>query len=233
MEKAQTKMQLVEDDLSTLEFLKPELEHEGFEVCIAQTGREALKVFEKENPSLILLDIMLPELNGLEVLRQIRKRSDVPVILVTARNETFDKVKGLNAGADDYISKPFEIEELLARVNAVLRRVEKLNSSVRQETEISNGEITLLPKAMAMQVCESQIQLSKTEYLMLKLFLENPGQLFSRDKIIDEVWGENHIIETNAVDVYINYLRKKIKTASKKEYFKNKRGVGFMMEKYQ
>lgn len=231
MEKAQSKIELVEDDLSTIEFLKPELEHEGFEVCLAQTGREALEVFEKESPSLILLDIMLPELNGLEVLRQIRKKSDLPVILVTARNETFDKVKGLNAGADDYISKPFEIEELLARVNAVLRRVEKINSAVKQETEIVNGEITLIPKAMAMNINGNQIQLSKTEYLMLKLFMENPGELFSRDKIIDEVWGENHIIEPNAVDVYINYLRNKIKSVSEKEYFKNKRGVGFLMEK--
>ncbi len=231
MEKAQSKIELVEDDLSTIEFLKPELEHEGFEVCLAQTGREALEVFEKESPSLILLDIMLPELNGLEVLRQIRKKSDLPVILVTARNETFDKVKGLNAGADDYISKPFEIEELLARVNAVLRRVEKINSAVKQETEIVNGEITLIPKAMAMNIKGNQIQLSKTEYLMLKLFMENPGELFSRDKIIDEVWGENHIIEPNAVDVYINYLRNKIKSVSEKEYFKNKRGVGFLMEK--
>lgn len=231
MEKAQSKIELVEDDLSTIEFLKPELEHEGFEVCLAQTGREALEVFEKESPSLILLDIMLPELNGLEVLRQIRKKSDLPVILVTARNETFDKVKGLNAGADDYISKPFEIEELLARVNAVLRRVEKINSAVKQETEVTNGEITLIPKAMAMNINGNQIQLSKTEYLMLKLFMENPGELFSRDKIIDEVWGENHIIEPNAVDVYINYLRNKIKSVSEKEYFKNKRGVGFLMEK--
>ena len=231
MEKAQSKIELVEDDLSTIEFLKPELEHEGFEVCLAQTGREALEVFEKESPSLMLLDIMLPELNGLEVLRQIRKKSDLPVILVTARNETFDKVKGLNAGADDYISKPFEIEELLARVNAVLRRVEKINSAVKQETEIVNGEITLIPKAMAMNIKGNQIQLSKTEYLMLKLFMENPGELFSRDKIIDEVWGENHIIEPNAVDVYINYLRNKIKSVSEKEYFKNKRGVGFLMEK--
>ena len=231
MEKAQSKIELVEDDLSTIEFLKPELEHEGFEVCLAQTGREALEVFEKESPSLILLDIMLPELNGLEVLRQIRKKSALPVILVTARNETFDKVKGLNAGADDYISKPFEIEELLARVNAVLRRVEKINSAVKQETEVTNGEITLIPKAMAMNIKGNQIQLSKTEYLMLKLFMENPGELFSRDKIIDEVWGENHIIEPNAVDVYINYLRNKIKSVSEKEYFKNKRGVGFLMEK--
>ncbi len=231
MEKAQSKIELVEDDLSTIEFLKPELEHEGFEVCLAQTGREALEVFEKEAPNLILLDIMLPVLNGLEVLRQIRKKSDLPVILVTARNETFDKVKGLNAGADDYISKPFEIEELLARVNAVLRRVEKINSAVKQEKEVTNGEITLIPKAMAMNIKGNQIQLSKTEYLMLKLFIENPGELFSRDKIIDEVWGENHIIEPNAVDVYINYLRNKIKSVSEKEYFKNKRGVGFLMEK--
>lgn len=222
------KIFIVEDDLSTINFLEPELIHEGFDVCTATDGRSALTVFENELPDLVLLDIMLPELNGIEVLRRIRKSSIVPVILVTARNETFDKVNGLNAGADDYISKPFEIEELLARINAVLRR-SRMEKEV--ETELHNGEIILSTKTMTAFVNGKSEQLSKTEYLLLKLFMENQGEILSREKIIDEVWGKEYIIEQNAIDVYLNYLRKKIRKHTQREYFKNQRGVGFMMEK--
>ncbi|MCQ2591443.1 MAG: response regulator transcription factor [Treponema sp.] len=221
------KILVVEDDLSTIEFLKPELEHEGFQVCTAENGRKALEVFEKENPNLILLDIMLPEINGIEVLRRIRKNSQVPVILVSARNETFDKVNGLNTGADDYISKPFEIEELLARVNAVLRRN---NGNSQNHSTITNGEIVLFTNNMTATVNDNPIQLSKTEYLLLKLFMENKGQLLTRNQIIDEVWGKEYIIEQNAIDVYLNYLRNKIKKFSSNEYFKNQRGIGFIMQ---
>lgn len=222
------KILIVEDDLSTIQFLEPELFHEGFKTCTAMDGRTALSVFENESPDLVLLDVMLPELNGIEVLRRIRKTSSTPVILVTARNETFDKVNGLNAGADDYISKPFEIEELLARVNAVLRRISREQESA---AELKNGEIILSTKNMTASVNGNAIQLSKTEYLLLKLFMENSGEILSRNTIIDEVWGKEYIIEQNAIDVYLNYLRKKIKKYSQTEYFKNQRGIGFIMEK--
>lgn len=222
------KILVVEDDLSTIQFMEPELLHEGFDVCTAMDGRSALTVFENENPDLVLLDVMLPEMNGIEVLRRIRKNSSTPVILVTARNETFDKVNGLNTGADDYVSKPFEIEELLARVNAVLRRTAKEQEA---SPELRNGEITLSVKNMTASVNGNAVQLSKTEYLLLKLFMENPGEILSRPTIIDEVWGKEYIIEQNAIDVYLNYLRKKIKKYSQTEYFKNQRGIGFIMEK--
>lgn len=222
------KILVVEDDLSTIQFMEPELLHEGFDVCTAMDGRSALTVFENENPDLVLLDVMLPEMNGIEVLRRIRKNSSTPVILVTARNETFDKVNGLNTGADDYVSKPFEIEELLARVNAVLRRTAKEQEA---SPELRNGEITLSVKNMTASVNGNAVQLSKTEYLLLKLFMENPGEILSRSTIIDEVWGKEYIIEQNAIDVYLNYLRKKIKKYSQTEYFKNQRGIGFIMEK--
>lgn len=221
------KILIVEDDLSTIQFLKPELLHEGFDICVATDGRAALQVFEDEKPDLILLDIMLPELNGIEVLRRIRKTSNTPIIMVTARNETYDKVNGLNAGADDYISKPFEIEELLARVNAVLRRNSNPHST---QGELTNGEITLFTKNMTASVNGNLIQLSKTEYLLLKLFMENRGEVLSRNRIIDEVWGKEYVIEQNAIDVYLNYIRNKLKKYTKEEYFKNQRGVGFIME---
>ena len=137
------KILIVEDDAGISDFIIPELEHEGYTTCLAVTGREALSKFEEEKPDLILLDIMLPELNGLEVLRRIRAVSTVPVILETARGETIDKINGLNLGADDYIPKPFEIEELLARINALFRRV---NYSKPQEVLSSIKEILTLVK---------------------------------------------------------------------------------------
>ena len=125
------KVLIVEDDKGIADFILPELEHEGFKTLLAQTGRQALEMFESEKPDLVLLDIMLPELNGLEVLRRIRAVSNVPVILETARGETVDKITGLNAGADDYIAKPFEIEELLARINALFRRINAIKGGGR------------------------------------------------------------------------------------------------------
>lgn len=227
------KILIVEDDFSTITFLQPELKHEGYEVCTAQTGKKALEVFENENPDLILLDIMLPEMNGIEVLRRIRKTSKIPVILVTARGETLDKVNGLNAGADDYISKPFEIEELLARVSAVLRRFENASEiSANNLQKTKNGEIEIFSKNMTATVNKNQISLSKTEFLLLKLFIENQNEILDRNRIIDEVWGNDHIIEPNAIDVYLNYLKNKIKKFSDHEYFSNKRGVGFIMETF-
>lgn len=220
------KILVVEDDESTLEFIEPELKHEGFDVVTATDGRMALEVFEKENPDLITLDVMLPELNGIEVLRRIRKTSSVPVILVTARGETLDKVNGLNAGADDYIAKPFMIEELLARINAVLRRTQ---DSAPKESELKNGEIILNTSSMITTVAGNQIDLSKTEYLLLKLYLEKQGEVLSRNDIIDQVWGKDHYIDISVVDVYTSYLRTKIGKFSKKDYFKNVRGVGFIM----
>lgn len=219
------KILIVEDDESTIQFLRPELEHEGFDTVCAMDGRSALEQFEKENPDLILLDVMLPEMNGIEVLRRIRKTSKLPVLLVTARNETLDKVNGLNTGADDYISKPFEIEELLARVNAVLRRSENTST-----TALKNGEITLSINTMSAIVNGNTIQLSKTEFLILKLFMEHQNEVLSRARIIDEVWGKDHVMDINGIDVYLTFLRNKLKKFTKEEYFKNQRGVGFVME---
>lgn len=220
------KILIVEDDAGISDFVIPELEHEGYTTCLAVTGREALAKFEEEKPDLILLDIMLPELNGLEVLRRIRAVSTVPVILETARGETIDKINGLNLGADDYIPKPFEIEELLARINALFRRV---NYSKPQETHTAYKNLTLNLDRMSFTIEEKEVQLSKTEFMFLKLLIENQGKVFSRQQIIDEIWGVGHFIDENTVDVYVGYLRSKISDCTKDEYIRTVRGAGYMM----
>lgn len=221
------KILIVEDDAGISDFIIPELEHEGYTTTLAKTGREALDKFEAESPDLILLDIMLPELNGLEVLRRIRAVSSVPVILETARGETIDKINGLNLGADDYIPKPFEIEELLARINALFRRV---NFSKPAKTAVSYKDLTLNVDRMSFSMAGGQeVPLSKTEFLLLKLLVENQGKVLSRSVIIDEIWGKDHFIDENTVDVYVGYLRSKISDFSKDEYIKTVRGTGYMM----
>ena len=220
------KILIVEDDSGIADFVIPELEHEGYTTSLAVTGREALEKFEAEKPDLILLDIMLPELNGLEVLRRIRAVSTVPVILETARGETIDKINGLNLGADDYIPKPFEIEELLARINALFRRV---NFSKPQEQHSSFKNLTINLDRMSFTIEGNEVQLSKTEFLFLKLLVENQGKVFSRQQIIDEIWGVGHFIDENTVDVYVGYLRSKISAYTKDEYIRTVRGAGYMM----
>ena len=232
------KVLIVEDEPNIASFEKLELEHEGFETEIAQTGREAVSVFEA-NPdafSIVLLDIMLPELNGLEVLRRIRKISKVPVILVTARGETFDKVNGLDAGADDYISKPFAIEELLARIRSVLRRSEYLqeqngneSDSSKEDTELKFDRLTLNSISFEVFVDKTPVVLTKTEFMLLKCLLQHRNEVLSRDFIISEVWGEDHYIDENSVDVYIRYLRSKIDDVFGVNYIKTIRGAGYII----
>lgn len=199
------KVLVVEDDKAISEFVSLELKHEGFDVRVSPDGRDALSQFASYAPDAVLLDVMLPGLSGLEVLRRIRKTSSVPVILVTARGETYDKVNGLDAGADDYIAKPFEIEELLARLRAVLRR-----ASVSPSTTLTVGGLVLNTDSMEVTLNGRRVDLSKTEFLLLRCLLSNKGVVLSRDRIIDEVWGEDYYIDENSVDVYVRYLRTKI-----------------------
>lgn len=220
------KILIVEDDAGISDFVIPELEHEGYTTCLAVTGREALEKFETEKPDLVLLDIMLPELNGLEVLRRIRAVSTIPVILETARGETIDKINGLNLGADDYIPKPFEIEELLARINALFRRVAFTKT---KESIVSYGRLVINVDRMSFTIGETEISLSKTEFMLLKLLVENQGKVLSRSNIIDEIWGKDHFIDENTVDVYVGYLRSKIAEHTDEEYIKTVRGIGYMM----
>lgn len=215
---------IVEDDSGIAEFLRLELEHEGYAILHTADGRTALEIFEKAAPDIVLLDIMLPQLNGLEVLRRIRKTSKTPVIMLTARGDTFDKVSGLDSGADDYLAKPFEIEELLARMRAVLRR-----NNAREITPLKLRGIALNPNSMEVTVNNERVMLSKTEYLLLKTLLEHKNTVLSRDTIISTVWGEDHYIDENSVDVYVRYLRAKIDDRTGEEYISTVRGVGYIM----
>lgn len=240
------KILLVEDDKELSKIMQLELKHEGFEVYPVYDGRQALdEVAAKqatEPYDLMLLDVMLPKVSGLEVLRKLRAQTDgvnenpgkgLPVILVTARGETIDKVDGLNSGADDYITKPFKIEELLARINAVLRRTQAV---VAKSTELKNGTIVMTIDEMKVvksdkkegtaQTTVEQIELSKNEFFLLKLFLENQEKILSRDQIIQLVWGEDYYIEENSVDVYVRHLRKKFG----EDIIKTVRGMGYIMK---
>lgn len=226
MENEAKKILVVEDDKGISDFVISELKHEGYETVLAETGRQALELFENEKPDLVLLDVMLPELNGLEVLRRIREKSTTPVIIETARGETIDKINGLNSGADDYIAKPFEIEELLARINALLRRIKYEKAS---EDALKHRELELNPSKMNCSVCGKEVSLSKTEFMMLKCFVENKEKAMSRSDIIDAIWGKGHYIDENTVDVYVGYLRNKISSCTNDEYIRTVRGVGYMM----
>lgn len=226
MENEAKKILIVEDDKGISDFVISELKHEGYETALAETGRQALEMYESEEPDLILLDIMLPELNGLEVLRRIREKSTIPVIIETARGETIDKINGLNSGADDYIAKPFEIEELLARINALLRRIKYEKSS---EAALKHRELELNPSKMNCAIDGKEISLSKTEFMMLKCFIENRDKAMTRNDIIDSIWGKGHYIDENTVDVYVGYLRNKISSCTNDEYIRTVRGVGYMM----
>lgn len=218
---------IVEDDTGISDFLRLELEHEGYTVLHAADGRSALDLFESSTPDIILLDIMLPKLNGLEVLRRIRKVSHIPVIMLTARGETLEKVSGLDSGADDYVAKPFEIEELLARMRAVMRRNEAQGTAV---LKLRGLELNL--GSMEVTVNKSRIVLSKTEYMVLKTLMEYKNTVLSRNTIINAVWGEDHYIDENSVDVYVRYLRSKIDDKAGEEYISTVRGVGYVMREH-
>ena len=223
------KILIVEDDKELSHITELELTHEGFSVITASDGREGFEKIQSEQPDLVLLDVMLPRLSGLEILRKVRNEleSDLPVILVTARGETIDKVDGLNSGADDYISKPFKIEEVLARMNAVLRRSQK---NIGQKSELlKNGPLEMVAREMKVTFGDRPTELSKNEFLLLKYFLENVGKILSRDEIIKTVWGEEYYIEENSVDVYVRHLRAKFGDT----VIKTVRGMGYIMQEME
>ncbi|MGL4982702.1 MAG: response regulator transcription factor [Treponemataceae bacterium] len=230
---------MIEDEENITSFVTLELEYEGFTVLSAANGREGLQLFEKrveeKNPfSLVLLDIMLPELNGLEVLRRIRKISETPIILLTARGETIDRVTGLDAGADDYLTKPFAIEELLARIRSVLRRSENQSageaSPAKEDVILSFYDLKLHTEKHEVFMGETAVHLTRTEFLLLECLLKNKNKVLDRETIITQVWGAEHYIDENSVDVYVRYLRSKIDDRFSVSYISTVRGVGYIMK---
>ena len=216
---------LVEDEEKLARVVELELRYEGYEVEKAFDGREGLEKALSGRFDLILLDIMLPSMSGMEVLRRLRRESQVPVIMVTARDAVVDKVSGLDSGADDYITKPFEIEELLARIRAALRK-----RPVRQESAVlTAGPLTMDPERHEVTVKGTPVELTRREFDLLRYLLENKEKVISRESLLDNVWGFDFVGETNAVDVYIRFLRAKIDEAFGIKLIHTVRGVGYVI----
>ncbi len=230
----ETQILLVEDEEKLARFVELELLHEGYNVTKSGNGREALDLALQENYDLILLDIMLPGLNGLEVLRRLLREKEVPVILLTARDAVMDKVSGLDAGAVDYITKPFAIEELLARIRVALKLHRstsgKSGTPVQEEGILSWGELTLDELRHRVRYGGHEISLTNREFLMLKTLLENKDIVLSRDTLLDRVCGYDFVGETNIVDVYIRYLRSKIDDVFGVKMIHTVRGVGYVIK---
>lgn len=208
------KVLIVDDDSNICNLLRIYLEKEGFETITAGDGEKALELFETSKPDLILLDIMLPKLDGWQVCREIRKNSQCPIIMITAKDETFDKVLGLELGADDYIVKPFETKEVVARVRAVLRRTSTPDSSSVKEVRYDNLVINLTNYEL--KVKGEFINTPPKELELLYHLASNPNQMFSRDQLLDEVWGFDYCGESRTIDVHIKRIREKIDGASDK-----------------
>ena len=222
---------LVEDEEKMARMVELELTHEGYVVDKAFDGISGLSKAEDNDYELILLDIMLPGLTGTEVLRRLRKSKDTPVLLLTARDSTVDKVTGLDQGADDYITKPFVIEELLARIRANLRKNIKNEADQNDSSAVLYvGKLTLDDAKHQVTYDNNEIELTLKEYELLKCLLENKGRVLTRDSLLDKVWGFNYTGETNAVDVYIRYLRCKIDEKYRIKLINTVRGVGYQIK---
>ena len=221
---------IIEDEKNLARFVELELQHEGYETAACKNGREGLELALNEDWDAILLDLMLPELNGLEVCRRIRQVKTTPIIMMTARDSVIDRVSGLDHGADDYIVKPFAIEELLARLRAVLRRV-KLESAQNenQQTLVKFKDLTIEKENRVVRRGDEVIELTKREYELLLVLMENVNVVLARDVLLRKVWGYESQIETNVVDVYIRYLRNKIDRPGEDSYIQTVRGTGYVM----
>lgn len=226
---------LVEDEDSFIEALTIGLAREGFEVSVARDGAEALEMFEESEPDLILLDLMLPKMSGLDVCRTIRNTSDVPIIMVTAKGEEIDTVVALEVGADDYVTKPYRMRELVARMRAVLRRTpseENVKIGVDHEnTPTELGSIRLEPSTRRTYVRGDEVHLRRKEFELLQILMENSGRVLTRDVLIDRVWGSDYVGDTKTLDVHIKRLRSQVEEAPKTPILITTiRGVGYRFD---
>ncbi|WP_346889253.1 response regulator transcription factor [Clostridium sp. UBA1056] len=222
------KILIVEDEEKIARFIELELMHEGYKVIKANNGRTGLEIAERGEADLVILDVMLPEINGLEVLRRLRKSSDVPVIMLTARDAVMDKVSGLDAGADDYITKPFAIEELLARIRTALKK--RVATVKKDEDVISCGLLTLDKIRYKVMYDGTEIELTNREFTLLQVLMENKNIVLTRDVLIEKVCGYDYFGETNVIDVYVRYLRTKIDDTFKVKIITTVRGVGYVIK---
>lgn len=223
------KIFIVEDERRIARFLQMELEHEGFETATEANGRRAYERILQGSFNLVLLDVMLPDMDGMEICRNVRKLSDVPIIMLTAKDDLEDKVNGLNLGANDYITKPFAIQELLARIRAVLRNYHPSTDTPEGEILVAK-DLVMYPNRYEVKVKDQTVDLTKKEYLLLEFLLRNKRTVLSRDQILQKVWGYDYVGDTNVVDVYIRYLRAKIDEKFNEKYIYTMRGVGYVIK---
>lgn len=219
---------IVEDEKQIARFLELELKYEGYEVDVAYDGKSGLEMIHANHYNLILLDIMLPQLNGMEVCRKVRKFSDVPIIMVTAKDEDEDIVRGLDLGAHDYITKPYSTEVLLARIRRLLKWSD--TSDKGQHNTLTVKDLSLNLSTYEVYIKDQKVELTKKEFDLLNYLLVNKSIVLGREQILSEIWGYDYIGDTNVVDVYIRYLRSKIDDVAGEKYIHTVRGVGYVIK---
>lgn len=227
------KILIIEDEKNLARFVQLELQHEEYETVVENNGRRGLDLALNEKFDAILLDLMLPDLNGLEIARRVRQVKTTPIIMMTARDSVIDRVSGLDHGADDYIVKPFAIEELLARLRAVLRRVNiekkvSSNAAIKQKV-VKFNDLTIETANRIVHRGDKTIDLTKREYNLLMTLIDNKNNVVSREQLRNKIWGPDSNIETNVVEVYVRYLRNKIDAPDRPSYIKTVRGTGYMV----
>lgn len=221
---------IVEDEMKIARFVELELVHEGYVVAIAADGREGLEKALSWQPDLIVLDLMLPGLSGIEVCRRVRQESEVPILMLTAKDDVSDKVMGLDMGADDYMTKPFAIEELLARIRTALKRRQRGESKRAEAKKYTVGDLQLDTRAYTVTHRGEEISLTKKEFDLLAFLMARVGEVVTRDELLDKVWGYAYAGDTNIVDVYVRYLRTKVDERVGVKYVHTVRGVGYMLK---
>ena len=225
----QYKILIVDDDVNICELLRLYLEKDGFETVVANDGKQAVNMAEKFSPDLILLDIMLPELDGWQVCREIRKHSEVPIIMLTAKGETFDKILGLELGADDYVTKPFDTKEVIARIKAVLRRSTETDKQ-NNIAEVRFDRLRINLTNYELEVDGREIDTPPKELELIYHLASNPNRVYTRDQLLDEVWGFDYYGDSRTVDVHVKRLREKLENVSSEWTLKTVWGVGYKFE---
>lgn len=223
-----TKVLIADDDANIVKLIRLYLEKEDYEVCTAGNGKEALEVFDRENPAIIILDIMMPEMDGNQVCREIRKISDIPIIMLTAKGETFDKVLSLELGADDYLVKPFEMKELIARMKAILRRSESKTAGSGDCVVFDKLEVNLTNYEL--KIDGLILEIPPKELELLYFLASNPNRVFTREQLLEKVWGFDYFGDSRTVDVHIKRLREKLEGVEANWQLKTVWGVGYKFE---